>query len=268
MGETVAEQVEEVLAPYLAVYGADQPTASVRLERMDGSVVLDRLGDALHHSASVIKLAVALAVRARVPLDALVEVHNGFPAAAGGRFAVDAQDDADPQLHLRLGEQVPVSDLLHRMLSVSSNLATDLLLDLVQPAEVSQVAAALGATSTTTSRHLCDPTAGATGARNQTSAADAALLVRAAYADDLLRAALAAQVYNAEIPSGLPCGVDVAHKTGWIEGVVHDVGVIAGPDRPPFVLAVLTTGFVDGPTASLLIGRIAGVCYRDISLYA
>ena len=256
------QRVRELLDPYLAVYGDERPTFSVHVERAPGDVVLSLHGDVPHVTASLMKVPVALTVLRRVAartlsLDDTVVVRSSFPSVAGGEFVLDARDESDAPLHLRVGDRSTVGELLHRMIAVSSNLATDLLLDLVPPAEVTAVAHEAGATETRVRRWLCDPA----GTPSSTTARDCATLMWAAVQHPALRDALAAQQYNAEIPSGLPPGTRVLHKTGWDSRVVHDMAYVMPPDAPPFVLAVLSTGFVDAPTAGVLVGRVARLCW-------
>jgi beta-lactamase class A len=56
---------------------------------------------------------------------------------------------------------------------------------------------------------------------------------------------LARQEFNDAIPAGLPAGVRVAHKTGWITAVDHDGGIVLPPDGAAYVLVVLTSGVED-----------------------
>ena len=261
----LSRRVTDLLAPYLAVYGEERPAFSVRLESAPGDVVLDVAGDVPHVTASLMKVPVALAVLRRVSEGTLaladtVVVRRSFPSVAGGTFVLDARDESDAPLHLRTGEGLTVGELLQRMIAMSSNLATDLLLDLVPPAEVTAVAHDAGADGTHIRRWLCDPA----GTPSTTTARDCATLMWIAVQHPTLRDALAAQQYNAEIPSGLPPGTRVLHKTGWDVHVVHDMAYVLPSDAPPFVLAVLTTGFVDAPTAGVLAGRVARLCWDEL----
>ena len=52
---------------------------------------------------------------------------------------------------------------------------------------------------------------------------------------------LTAQTYRDGIPAGLPPGIPVGNKTGWIDGVNHDVALWREPGRPPVGVAVLVT---------------------------
>ena len=99
--------------------------------------VASRDPDASHYAASTMKLPVLMALlrdrAARVP-EALggVVVHDRFQSAAGGTFELQQSDDQDDQTWSRLGIEVDLLDLLDladRMITVSSNIATDLILE-------------------------------------------------------------------------------------------------------------------------------------------
>jgi beta-lactamase class A len=56
---------------------------------------------------------------------------------------------------------------------------------------------------------------------------------------------LSEQEFNDAIPAGLPPGIPVAHKTGWITAVDHDGGIVLPPGGSPYVLVILTRGVED-----------------------
>ena len=56
-----------------------------------------------------------------------------------------------------------------------------------------------------------------------------------------VEAVLARQEHRDGIPAGLPEGTYVANKTGWVEGIAHDMALVRPDGRPPYVLVVLTT---------------------------
>ncbi len=72
-----------------------------------------------------------------------------------------------------------------------------------------------------------------------------------------VEADLRAQTDRAGIPAGLPDGVVVAHKTGWIGGVTHDAALVRPSDHPPFVLVVLTRHGASRSDGSALVSRVA-----------
>src|SRR5213596_4152726 len=94
-------------------------------------------GDRWFHAASTIKVAVLLAVfraadEGRLRLDDSLHVRNRFFSAADGSlFRVSQDRDATPELYAAIGRTAKISSLAEGMISASSNLATNLLLDFV-----------------------------------------------------------------------------------------------------------------------------------------
>lgn len=86
-----------------------------------------------------------------------------------------------------------------------------------------------------------------------TTARDVALLLKRLYDGELLSkestehfiAYLKADEINNRLPTGLPAGTVIAHKTGDLYGYVHDAGIIYGKDTD--VIVVLLTGEWDYP---------------------
>jgi beta-lactamase class A len=82
----------------------------------------------------------------------------------------------------------------------------------------------------------------------QTSAADVARLYDRLYSGTLLSPSssqrfmdlLKSQRVNNRLPQGLPAGTTIAHKTGDLDGVTHDAGIVFGPKTDYIV--VVTSG--------------------------
>jgi len=82
----------------------------------------------------------------------------------------------------------------------------------------------------------------------QTSAGDVARLFNRLYdrtlvspsAEDEFLGLLKDQQVNNRLPQGLPSGAVIAHKTGDLDGVVHDAGIVYGPKTD--YLVVVTSG--------------------------
>src|SRR5690349_20170848 len=89
------------------------------------------------HAASTIKIAILLGVYSAIHRGWLLphsrlHVRNRFASAVDGQpFRVGADRDADSEVHRSIGKMMRVSDLAVHMITTSSNLATNLLLDLV-----------------------------------------------------------------------------------------------------------------------------------------
>jgi beta-lactamase class A len=194
-----------------------------------------RLADETHYAASMMKLAVLHALDPST-VDDEVTVHNDFASVQSGRFSLDRADDSDEAVWRRLGARVPLGWLARRMVTHSSNLATNLVLERVGVAPADAVWRSLPDARSQLARPIADAAASEAGRTNLVTAADvAALLAR------LDLTILFDQAMATEIPKGLPPGTRVAHKNGWITGVRHAAGVIFPTDAPALIVSVCTT---------------------------
>jgi beta-lactamase class A len=156
------------------------------------------------------------------------------------------------------------------MIARSSNLATNLLIDALDPGRVHAAARELGADSIVVLRGVEDGPAYRRGLNNTTTARDLAVLLmaiaggRAASVDQsrIMIEILVAQEFNDQIPAGLPAGVKVAHKTGEISGISHDAAIVFPPGRGPYALVILTEGFPDRQVAARLMADLSATVYR------
>src|SRR5204863_2014364 len=82
-------------------------------------------------------------------------------------------------------------------------------------------------------------------------------------ADAEMVAILKRQKFNDGIPSGLPAGTPVAHKTGSITKIHHDAAIVYSPH--PYVLVVLTRGIEDQKVSAALMASISGEVWNECS---
>lgn len=211
------------------------------------------------HAASTMKVPVLFelwrgAEAGRLSLDDPVEVRNDFTSIAdGSSYSLSPEDDSDAELYERIGEAVPVRELARRMIVRSSNLATNLLIELARPDRVQATLRRLEADGMRVLRGVEDIPAYRTGMNNTTTArAYARVLEALAGCEGVgeeacgeMTAILEAQEFRDRIPAGVPDGVRVANKTGWITEIDHDGAVVFPPDRKPYVVVVLTRGIAD-----------------------
>ena len=266
----------------LSALRASVPTAVVAVSVRDlapGGGGFDVAGDSVFHAASTMKLPVMIelfraADRSGRGLDEEIVLTNSFTSVADGSpYALSPADDSDSAAYALVGRPVSVRELTRRMIVRSSNLATNALIARADPARTTATARALGATRIAVRRGVEDNVAFRAGIINTTTAPDlAALLValeRGTAASpastramlDILRA----QEHNEEIPAGLPAGTPVAHKTGWITGVLHDAALVYPPTRPPYVLVVLTRGVPDVAAARAAIVDVARLTHAALA---
>ena len=234
--------------------------------------------DLRFHAASTMKVPVMIQVfrdadAGLLRLDDSVGVHATFPSLVDhSPFAVDRADDSDSTLYLRVGGKASVRDLLELMITRSSNLATNILIERVGAARAQRTARALGAWSIQVLRGVEDGKAYRAGLNNTTTARDLGVLLAAiatgraasAVSCDSMLAILGRQEFNEGIPVGVPPGTRVAHKTGWIGAVVyHDAAVVYPPRGGGYVLVVLTGRIKEDSVAHNLVADLSRMVYEE-----
>jgi len=231
------------------------------------------------HAASTMKVPVMLELFRRadageLSLDSTVEVRNEFRSIAdGSSYALDAGDDSDSSLYRRLGERLPIRELVEHMITRSSNLATNLLIALSDPRRIEGTMAAIGAGEMHVLRGVEDGPAFRAGMNNTTSAY---ALMRVMEAVAGARAAspgasremvdiLGRQHFREMIPAGVPAGVRTANKTGDITRIAHDAAIVFPPGRAPYVLVVMTRGFATPSSAAPVARELSAAVWRHVA---
>jgi beta-lactamase class A len=241
------------------------------------SVLLD--ADARVHAASMMKVPVMIQLfrdqdAGLVRMDDSVAITKTFRSIVDGSpYDLDAPDDSDTTLYRRVGERESIRYLLDRMIVVSSNLATNILIERVGADRTQATMRELGADSIAVLRGVEDTKAYEAGLNNTTTARDLGVIFSAiaagrAASPDACRemiAILERQEFNEGIPAGVPSDVRVAHKTGWITGIRHDGGIVTLPDGRRYVLVVLTRGIENVASADSLIADLARLSYGFVA---
>lgn len=231
------------------------------------------------HAASTMKVPVMIELFRRIDAGSL-GLEQGIPLANqfasivdGSPYSLTADDDSDRSAYKLVGTRVPLRDLIDRMITRSSNLATNALIELVGAPNANATAHTLGARNIKVLRGVEDTKAFRAGLNNATTARDLAALLdaietgRAASKKscDAMREVLLRQEFNTEIPAGLPPGTKVAHKTGWITGVLHDAAIVYPAGHKPYVLVVLTRDIPESADARRLIADISRLVYAHVT---
>jgi beta-lactamase class A len=210
--------------------------------------------DHYFHAASTMKLAVLLGVfrqvdRGELAIDAPVHVRNRFTSIVNQEpFMLDLGRDADPDVYGHLGKTLTVRELAYWMITKSSNLATNLLVDVVGINTVQLALDELEIDGVKVLRGVEDSRAFDAGINNEVTANGLLKMLRLiadgrAYSQkacDAMLEILLDQQFRSGIPAGLPKAARVAHKTGNISTVHHDAGIVYLDGRKPYVLVILT----------------------------
>ena len=234
--------------------------------------------DTVFHAASTMKIPVMIEVLRRAQegafsLDQEILLVNQFASIVDGSpYSMLPADDSDSALYSKIGQRVPIRDLLKRMITRSSNFATNELIALVGADRVTAAARRLGASKIQVLRGVEDQKAFDRGMINTTTSADLAVLLAAIEQGQALSAAssaemreiLLAQELNSGIPAKLPPGTRVAHKTGSITAVSHDAAIVYPTGRKPYVLVVLTKGIRESEKSDELIADVSRITWDHV----
>jgi beta-lactamase class A len=239
--------------------------------------------DHYFHAASTMKLAVLLAVfrqveRGLLALDAPVHVRNRFTSIVNRQpFMLDLGSDADPDVYGQLGKTLTVRELAYWMITKSSNLATNLLVDVIGIETVQHALDELEIDGVRVLRGVEDQAAFDANLNNEVTANGLMKLLRLiadgrAYSQKASKEMLEImleQQYRSGIPAGLPKAARIAHKTGNISTVHHDAGIVYLDGRKPYVLVILTQfdaetgrGTAVAEVSRDVFSTLAGVTYE------
>jgi beta-lactamase class A len=241
-----------------------------------GEEILIR-ADIPFHPASTIKICVMMeafhqAANGEFSLDDTLLVKNKFHSIADGSlFSLSMEDDGETDLYNHIHKRLPLRDLINRMITRSSNLATNLILEKIGARRVTRFMYELGVPDLLVLRGPEDNRAYALGMNSSASArglmqilvALASGRVISQSASQEMVAILKQQRFNEGIPAKLPLGVDVAHKTGLTEKLYHDAAIVYPPNRGPYVLVVMTHGLPELDEAPALVAEISSLIYHS-----
>src|SRR5262249_57031591 len=155
-----------------------------------------------------------------------------------------------------------------QMFTVSSNFATNLLIDKLGVQNIRATIHALGADGVVVLRGVEDGKAFKNGLNNTTTARGLAKLLEAIGKGNAVDAAdsqkmiaiLERQKFNEGIPAGLPASIEVAHKTGEITKIHHDAAIVFA--KRPYVLVILVRGLADIKQSAALMKDISRELYQ------
>jgi beta-lactamase class A len=206
----------------------------------------------------------------KVKLEDSLLIKNEFHSLADGSiYTLNPADDSEAELYKAIGQTRSLGQLCGLMITVSSNFATDLLIEKIGIENIRTTVHEMHADGMNVLRGVEDNKAYEKGMNNTTTARGLFVLLEAiangkAVDPDSSRKMveiLARQKFNEAIPAGLPPGTRIAHKTGDITKIHHDAGIVYGPR--PFVLVILVRGMAEMKDSSALMADIARQIYQS-----
>jgi CubicO group peptidase (beta-lactamase class C family) len=227
------------------------------------------------HAASTMKTPVLIetfrqVAARRFSLGDSILIHTDFVSIAdSSRYQLDSADDSEKDLYAMAGRKLPLKELLYKMITESSNLSTNLVIELVGAARVQATMREMGARDIQVLRGVEDNKAFQRGMNNTTTAYDLMLLfdrlARGTAVDrascDAMIGILLDQHFKEVIAGILPSQVRVASKSGWITGSCHDSGIVFLPDGRKYVIVLLSRGVSDHESAAAVEASVSKIIY-------
>jgi beta-lactamase class A len=229
--------IEQALAQFPVTLGFS-------LQSLDQSVARSSHGDRIFPAASVIKVPILLEIyrlagEGALSLDEPVTLETRHKVGGAGVLA-----------ELHDGIQLTLEDLCRLMIVVSDNTASNLLLERAGFDSVNRLMSRIGMKHSHIGRWFMEPSGPERD--NRTTADDATrcliVLARGELLGSLTQPALdilRRQQYREKIPLRLPEQIQVASKSGELDGIRHDSALVELPGKP-YVLS-LFTDFRDRP---------------------
>lgn len=252
----------------------DVALAFLNLSKTDEMFLVN--ADENFHAASTMKVPVMIELYKQVAQqkfnlqDSVILINEFKSIVDGSSYAMDLNDDSDDIIYKHIGEKITLYDLMYSMITVSSNLATNVLIEIVGAKNVTESMRLLGADNIVVLRGVEDQKAYDLGLSNSTSAKDLMFIMKAIATDKAgskedckqMQEILKAQKFNDIIPRFLPKEISVAHKTGLITGVHHDAGIVYLPDGRSYVLVLLSKNLKDFDKGTEQLARISKSVYN------
>lgn len=254
---TPKEKLNESLLSQIKEIEGDVAVAFLNLSAPNDSLLINATEE--FHAASTMKVPVMIELYKQQRAgkcdlqDSIVLVNQFESIVDGSPYSMDISDDSDDIIYNKIGTKMALFDLMYPMITVSSNLATNILIEIVDAKNVTQTMRDLGAKDIKVLRGVEDQKAYDMGLSNSTTAKDLMIIINAIATNqagapedsEKMIEVLKDQKFNEIIPKHLPKDVEVAHKTGSITGLHHDAGIVYLPDGRSYVLVLLSKNLKD-----------------------
>lgn len=231
------------------------------------------------HAASTMKTPVMIEVfkqasEGKFSLQDSLIIKNDFKSILdGSSYSMELGRDSGEHLYEQIGQKRSIEDLVTDMIIYSSNLATNIIIELVDAKNVNKTMREMGAMDINVLRGVEDMKAYEAGLSNSTTAYDLMLIFEAlangkavnAEADKEMLHILQQQKHTDLIPALLPENLKIANKTGWITGVHHDSALIELTDGKKYVLVLLSKNMKDMEAGTKMLSEVSKLIYDHVN---
>jgi beta-lactamase class A len=253
---------------------ASHADVAIAFSTLDGNSQYFFHADDTFHAASTMKIPVMIELfhqvkEGKLRLTDTIPIRNEFHSIVdGSTYKLDPTDDSETDLYRAEIQTRTLSEICELMITVSSNLATNLMIEKLGVENIRAEVKSLDAPGMHVLRGVEDQKAFDKGLNNTTTARGLQILLSAiadgkavdANSSHQMIEILERQKFNEGIPAGLPSGTKVAHKTGELTKLHHDAAIVYA--RRPFVLVILVRGMPDIKDSAAVMADIAHILYQ------
>ena len=268
-----AENLEKQIDARVKEFGAT--IVGIYFEDPEGDV-FSKNSDEIFHAASTMKVPVMMEVfrkieKGKLRLDQPVTVKNEFTSILDGSpYSLTPEEDTDTEIYKLIGQTLTLGQLVERMINRSSNLATNIVIELANAQDVMALMKEIGASGMTVLRGVEDIKAYEAGKNNTTSAKALAVCLKAILNSEYFSESSRLEMFkillsqtSKVIAKGIDAerlGLKVASKDGWITEINHDAAIIQDAKGRNSILVILTKGVKEQERGDALVAALA----RDI----
>lgn len=274
---SLAAALQDSIQQKMKEFGATD--CGIYFENFSGKIFTHD-ADKIFHAASTMKVPVMMEVYRQVEAGTLqlnqpVLVKNEFKSIIDGSpYTLSKDDDSDLEMYSHIGEELPLRELMEHMINRSSNLATNLIIQIVTPEKVMELMREIGAKDMNVLRGVEDGKAYDAGKNNTTSARALAISLKAILDPKLFKEAsrkeMLAILLSQHDRDAIPAGVlaqdpklKVANKDGWITEINHDAAIIQDDQGHKAILVILTRGVKEEAQGWKLIANLASLLWQN-----
>lgn len=244
----------------------------------DGKEILINENE-IFHAASTMKTPVMIEFykqlhQGKLSLEDTLQIKNEFKSIVDGTiYKLSEFDDSDKNTYNKLGQYYSINNLIYEMITISSNFATNILIEYIGANNVTKSMKEIGALNINVLRGVEDIKAFELGLNNTTSAKDLLIIYEKLAKGKIINNKSSAimieilkdQKYDDIIPKYLPKNIEIANKTGMITGVHHDSGIVFLKDGKKYVIVLLSKNMLDMESGTEMMAKISELIYKTLN---
>ena len=244
----------------------------------DGKEILINENE-IFHAASTMKTPVMIEFykqlhQGKLSLEDTLQIKNEFKSIVDGTiYKLSEFDDSDKNTYNKLGQYYSINNLIYEMITISSNFATNILIEYIGANNVTKSMKEIGALNINVLRGVEDIKAFELGLNNTTSAKDLLIIYEKLAKGKIINNESSAimieilkdQKYDDIIPKYLPKNIEIANKTGMITGVHHDSGIVFLKDGKKYVIVLLSKNMLDMESGTEMMAKISELIYKTVN---